>query len=270
MRRILLTLIFSSLFLVGCSSSPTGRSQLLMYSDSEMAALGAKSFEQMKAQIPVERNPQVNSYVQCVARAVVAQVPPSFGYNANSWEIVVFSGKDVNAFALPGGKIGVYTGLLTVATTQDQLATVIGHELSHVLAQHSNERLSRESVSDVGLNITSTVLSVFGFGAVGSVATTALGAGVQVGILLPFNRGQESEADVMGLDLMAKAGFDPRQAVVLWQKMQASDNGKKSSSLLSTHPSDGERIETLEALQEKALPLMQQARAAGLNPSCTL
>lgn len=116
-----------------------------------MNQLGADSFEQMKKQEKVSKDARVNAYVSCVARAVTAQVPASYGIT--SWEVVVFDSKEVNAFALPGGKIGVYSGLLKVAKNQDQLATVIGHELTHVLAQHSNERLSRDQLTGIGLAV---------------------------------------------------------------------------------------------------------------------
>ncbi len=269
MRKVYgtISLLIGAMLLAGCSSSPTGRSQLLMYSANDMAQLGGQSFAQLKQSTPINRNAATNRYVQCVAKAVVAQVPESYGYQSDSWEVVVFDSKDVNAFALPGGKIGVYSGLLGVAKNQDQLATVIGHELSHVLAQHSNERMSRQSLADMGMNVASVAL---GQTAYGSSAMAALGVGVQVGVLLPFNRGQESEADVIGLELMAKAGFDPRESVALWQNMSAASGGKNPPALLSTHPSDSSRMATLNELQPQMIPLMERAHAAGLKPKCKI
>lgn len=254
--------------LAGCAQSPTGRSQVLLFSPQEMGQLGADSFEQMKKQEKVSTDARINAYVSCVAKAVTAQVPASYGIT--SWEVVVFDSKEVNAFALPGGKIGVYSGLLKVAKNQDQLATVIGHELTHVLAQHSNERLSRDQLTGLGMAAADIAIGSSQFSQYQGAAMAALGLGVQVGIALPYGREQESEADRLGLDLMARAGFDPAQAIPLWQNMSAAAGGKAPPQLLSTHPSDESRIAELQAQQAEAQPLYQQARAAGLAPQCKL
>ncbi|GAB2650374.1 M48 family metallopeptidase [Vibrio panuliri] len=235
--------------LTACSSSPTGRNQLLLFSDSDMSNLGAQSFEQMKQQQKVSTDAKLNRYVQCVASAVTQQVPkqPTF----EQWEVVVFDSEQVNAFALPGGKIGVYTGLLNVAKNQDQLATVIGHEIAHVLADHSNERLSQTQLANAGLQITNAALGASEYAQYRNVTMSALGLGVQVGVLLPYGRTQESEADIVGLELMARAGFDPRQSIALWQNMAKASKGQQPPELLSTHPSHGTRIEDLTATMRK-------------------
>lgn len=264
-RGVLVSLLACGL--AGCASSPTGRSQVLMYSPAQMAELGEQSFSQLKQQQPVVKDARTRRYVQCVADAVTSALPAYTGdpaVSAQQWEVVVFDSPEVNAFALPGGKIGVYSGLLKVAENQDQLATVIGHEVSHVLAQHSNERLSRSQLAALGMNIAGSVL---GEQAYGQEAMAALGLGVQVGVLLPYGRAQESEADDLGLTLMAQAGFDPRQAVILWQRMAAQE-GTAPVALLSTHPSSQTRISQLQAWEARALPLMQQAHAAGRRPQC--
>lgn len=252
-----------SALLASCAQSPTGRSQMLLFSPQQMNQLGADSFEQMKKQEKVSKDAKVNAYVSCVAKAVTAQVPASYGIT--SWEVVLFDSKEVNAFALPGGKIGVYSGLLKVAKNQDQLATVIGHELTHVLAQHSNERLSRDQLTGIGLAVADAAI---GSSQGGGATMAALGLGVQVGIALPYGRAQESEADRLGLDLMARAGFNPAEAIPLWQNMSAAAGGKAPPQLLSTHPSDENRITELQAQQAQAEPLYRQARAAGLTPQC--
>ncbi len=254
-----------SALLAGCAQSPTGRNQMLLFSPQQMNQLGADSFEEMKKQEKVSTDARMNAYVSCVAKAVTAQVPASYGIT--SWEVVVFDSKEVNAFALPGGKIGVYSGLLKVAKNQDQLATVIGHELTHVLAQHSNERLSRDQLTGIGLAAADVALGASG-SSYGGATMAALGLGVQVGITLPYGREQESEADRLGLALMAKAGFDPAQAIPLWQNMSAASGGKAPPQLLSTHPSDASRIAELQAQQAEVQPLYQQARASGLAPQC--
>lgn len=249
--------------LLGCAQSPTGRSQMLLYSPQQMSQLGADSFEQMKKQEKVSTDARLNAYVSCVAKAVTAQVPASYGIS--NWEVVVFDSKQVNAFALPGGKIGVYSGLLKVAKNQDQLATVIGHELTHVLAQHSNERLSRSQLADIGLSVADIAMGTSEYR---GATMAALGLGMEVGVLLPYGREQESEADRLGLDLMARAGFDPAAAIPLWQNMSAASGGKNPPQLLSTHPSNESRIAELQAQQAEVQPLYQQARANGLIPQC--
>lgn len=252
-----------STLLASCAQSPTGRSQMLLFSPQQMSKLGADSFEEMKKQEKVSKDARMNAYVSCVAKAVTAQVPSQYGIT--SWEVVVFDSKQVNAFALPGGKIGVYSGLLKVAKNQDQLATVIGHELTHVLAQHSNERLSRSQLTGLGLAAADIAM---GSSEYRGATMAALGIGVEVGVMLPYGREQESEADRLGLDLMARAGFNPAEAVPLWQNMSAAAGGKAPPQLLSTHPSNENRIAELQAQQAEAMPLYEQARAAGLVPQC--
>ncbi|OEF27612.1 M48 family metallopeptidase [Vibrio rumoiensis] len=237
--------------LTACSSSPTGRSQVILFSDSEMSQLGAQSFEQLKQTEKVSTNVKINTYVTCVADAITQQVPKQASFD--SWEVVVFDSPQVNAFALPGGKIGVYTGLLNVATNQDQLATVLGHEVAHVLANHGNERMSRSQITNTGLQISDVALSTTGYGEYRDLAMGALGLGVQYGITLPYGRTQETEADIMGIDLMAKAGFDPNQSIQLWKNMAKTSGGNQPPELLSTHPSHGTRINDLTS-EIKRLP----------------
>ncbi|ASI92690.1 M48 family metallopeptidase [Vibrio mediterranei] len=234
--------------IAACSSSPTGRNQLILFSDAQMSQLGAQSFEQMKKEQKVSTDKEVNAYVQCVAKTITDHVPPQPEFS--EWEVVVFDSDQVNAFALPGGKIGVYTGLLNVAVTPDQLATVIGHEVAHVLADHSNERLSQSQLANTGLQITNVAL---GGSQYRDVTMAALGVGVQYGVILPYGRTQESEADIVGLELMAKSGFDPNQSVELWKNMAKASGGSQPPELLSTHPSHDTRISDLRA-KAAALP----------------
>lgn len=244
--------------LSACSSSPTGRNQLILFSDSQMSQLGAQSFEQMKQQQPISKDPKVTRYVQCVTQTITNTLPPQPDFD--QWEVVVFEGDQVNAFALPGGKIGVYTGLLNVAVTQDQLATVIGHEIAHVLADHSNERMSQSQLANTGLQITNAAL---GGSEYQDMTMAALGLGVQYGVILPYGRTQESEADIIGLELMAASGFDPSQSVQLWQNMAKASNGSQPPELLSTHPSHSTRINDLQA-KFRSLP-----QYSGTRPDCT-
>ncbi len=233
---------FASISLMACTASPTGRNQLLLFSDSQMNSLGAQSFEQMKQSQPINHDKKINNYVQCVANTVTQNVAKTGFAN---WEVVVFESEQVNAFALPGGKIGVYTGLLKVATNQDQLATVIGHEVAHVIAEHGNERMSQSSLASTGLQLSSLVIGTSQYAQYHDVAVAALGIGVQYGIVLPYGRSQESEADMIGVELMAKSGFDPQASIQLWKNMSAASNGQQVPELLSTHPSHSTRIKDL-------------------------
>lgn len=252
------------LLVLACSTSPLGRKQLTLVPDTQMNAMGLSAFEQMKTEVPIEKDPAINAYVRCVAEAVLAVTADQTG--VSDWEVVVFKDDTANAFALPGGRIGVHTGLLKVAKTPDQLAAVIGHEIAHVIARHGNERVSQGMVAELGLGVIDVM--------VGNPESKEhqqmmglLGLGTQVGILLPFSRGHESEADLMGLDAMAEAGFDPRAAVELWQNMAAAGSGQPPE-FLSTHPSHATRIGDLEARMASAQALQAQARAAGRKPNC--
>ncbi|PMK03222.1 M48 family metallopeptidase [Vibrio sp. 10N.261.55.A7] len=239
-----LSVLCSVIALSACSASPTGRNQLILFSDQEMSSLGSQSFEQMKKEQSISTDEKTNAYVQCVADAVLAHVPKQSSFE--EWEVVVFDSDQVNAFALPGGKIGVYTGLLKVAVNQDQLATVIGHEIAHVLADHSNERLSQAQLANAGLQVTNIALGSSEYAEYKSMTMAALGVGVQYGVILPYGRTQESEADIVGLDFMAQAGFNPNQSVDLWKNMAKASGGAQPPELLSTHPSHDTRINDLK------------------------
>lgn len=246
------------LVLAACVESPTGRKQLLLFPDTEVAQMGVTAFAQQKQQAPASRDARANAYVQCVTSRLLR----SMGEDPASWEVVLFDSKEVNAFALPGRKIGVYSGLLPVANNQHMLAAVVGHEIGHVIAKHSNERLSTQFATQQGMAIlqslggemTENKRLLFG----------ALGLGAQYGIVLPYGRKQESEADVIGLDLMAQAGFDPQQSVALWQNMAKAGTGG-GPEFLSTHPSNATRIHDLEARMPHAQAIAQQARAGAAD-----
>ncbi len=256
-----------SLAATGCAVSPTGENTLLLNSPQQMNAMGTQSFEDMKEKLEIEKDKGVNRYVECIADAIVMQVPREYGYAPQDWELVVFKDDAVNAFALPGGKMGVYTGMLKVADNQSQLASVIGHEVSHVLAQHSNARMSQQQLTQLGIMATSIVLADRVDTKTQQAAVMALGLGAQYGILLPYSRSHESEADMLGQELMAKAGFDPREAVKLWQKM-AQQNSSAPPELLSTHPASTTRIRQLDSQLTQYYPLYEQAQAEGRRPNC--
>jgi len=268
MKKVMLTVVAVAV-LAGCqlTKSPTGRTQALMYSAGDMDTLGAQSFEEMKKKEKIVTSSRVNNYVKCIANAITAQVPSSYG--VTDWEVVVFNSDQVNAFALPGGHIGVYTGLMKVATTADQLAAVIGHEVGHVLANHSNERLSQNQLTSFGMQMANGAFDLAGVQNKG-MWMQGLGLGAQYGIALPFGRTQESESDLIGLDLMAKAGFAPQQSVSLWQAMAKASGGNQPMEFLSTHPSNEHRINDLNKNMASAKSSYNQARAAGNRPNCKL
>ncbi len=247
----------------GCTTSPLGRSQLVLFPESQLAEMGVAAFAEMKKEEPLSKDPKTNGYVECVARAITNELG---GTDAGrNWEVSVFDDDAANAFALPGAKIGVFTGLLAVAKNQDQLATVIGHEVGHVLAHHSNERASQAGLTQMGL--TAASVAIGGNSEQGQMLMAALGLGAQVGILLPYGRVQESEADLIGLDLMAKAGFDPRESVALWKNMSAAGQGQPPE-FLSTHPGHSTRIQNLGERIPQAMGLYESAQAAGRKPTC--
>ncbi len=255
-------LIAATLTLTACATSPTGRNQVLLFSESQLAQMGDQAFTGMKEELKISNKSVQNSYVECVANAITAQVPASV-FNGQ-WEVVVFDDEQVNAFALPGGKIGVYTGLLNVAENQHQLAAVIGHEVGHVIAEHGNERMSQSTLINMGSQAVGQVLAANEVPQSGPIMA-AIGLGVQVGVQLPFSRTHESEADVIGLQLMAKSGFDPRQSVNLWQNMDAASGGNRPMELLSTHPAPQTRIDNLRANMPDAYADYQ---ATAYRPNC--
>ncbi len=251
--------------LTSCATSPEGRSQLQLIPDDQMNAMGVQSFEQLKQQTPLTKDKNIEQYVLCIANKIIPHVKQN--PDPAQWEVKVFEDDQANAFALPGYKIGVYTGLLKYAKNQDQLAAVMGHELAHVIAKHSNERVSSQLATQTGLDIASAILG--GTQDDNSAMIMAgLGLGVQYGITLPFSRSHESEADLIGLELMAKAGFNPEESVTLWQNM--SQAGAAPPEFMSTHPSSDTRIKQLKERIPKVKPAYQKAVSQGLRATCKL
>ena len=262
MSKPLVVIVLVTLSALACTTSPTGKSQLQLVSNSRMAKMGAEAYEQLKEETPVTKDQQLTAYVNCVANAITAELDDD-----TTWEVNVFDDDEqVNAFALPGGKIGVYTGLLKVADNQSQLASVIGHEVGHVIARHGNARYSAGLASQVGMIAAAVALGSSNSDNQG-LTLAALGIGLQVGILMPYGRSHESEADEIGLDLMARAGFDPRGSVALWKNM-SEEGGSQPPEFLSTHPSHDTRIKDLNNGMTKALRKYEQAQAQGKKPQC--
>jgi len=210
--------------------------------------MGLQAYEQIKQQERVSRDPELNRRVQEIGRRIAAVS----GQPDWDWQFTVFENDEPNAFALPGGKVGVYTGLFKVAKNDAQLATVLAHEVGHAIARHGAERMSQGLLAQLGGAVV---------GATAGPAYADLAAqAATLGIILPYSRTQESEADEIGLMLMAEAGYDPREAVKLWQNFEAL-GGDRPPEFLSTHPAEGTRIQRLQALMPKALEIYERSPA---------
>ena len=248
------------LLLAACQTVPlTGRRQINLLDVQTEAKLGDQSFAEVKAKHKISRDPAANAMVQRVGRRLAT----ASGLQEN-WEFVVIDEPQVNAFALPGGKVAVYAGILPVAQDDNGLATVLGHEIGHVMAHHAAERISRSQLVEAG---TGAVAALLG-SSPGSQQTLGalLGAGATFGLELPFSREQEYEADRIGLSLMARAGYDPRAAIPFWQRMSAQAGAGAPPQLLSDHPSDQNRIARLEQFLPEALLEYHPVGSSGAAP----
>ena len=267
MKRLLLGLaIATAVAACATTTSPTGRTQRVgAVSQQQLDQMGAQAFAEYKAKLPRSSSASQTAYMRCVVNAITRELPSG---TQTQWEAALFSNDSPNAFALPGGKVGVYTGIFKVARNQDQLAAVIAHEIGHVIAHHHDERVTRQMGAQTGLGILGALVgSQYGSGA--AQATQQLGgAAVQAAFLLPNNRVQETEADVVGQRLMAQAGFNPEQAVNLWQNMIAASSGSRPPEWLSTHPDPQARIAELRTRAGGLAATYERARDAGKRPDC--
>lgn len=261
-RYLRLSALLLAVLASACDESPTGRNQIALVPDGQMAAMGERTFAELLRTQPLVEDPDILAYVGCVTRALVEVLPEDTG----RWQVAVFDDPTPNAFALPGGRIGINLGMLQVARSQDQLAAVIGHEIAHVLADHSNERLTQELAVQGGLMLVDLLADEPG-GLGHQVLRKALGLGAQYGVLLPYSRTHETEADLIGLDLMARAGFDPRASLELWRNLAAARDGQPLE-FLSTHPSHDSRHADLEARIDAALEQQSAALRQGRRPAC--
>ncbi|MGQ0812159.1 MAG: M48 family metallopeptidase [Nitrospiraceae bacterium] len=257
--------MMGSLLVTACATNPyTDRWQLMLISSSQEMQLGAQAYQEV-LQDPkhkISQDPrEVEPVKRVAARVIEAAKKSKYAELAAQfeWEVsVIKEDKTLNAFALPGGKMAVYTGIFPVAKNEAGLAAVMGHEVVHALARHGGERMSQNVLTQVGMQVANVALAVGGVDPILSQgAMTALGVGSQVGVLLPFSRKHESEADYIGLLLAAEAGYDPREAVRVWERMEQLSGGGASSEFMSTHPSHETRIKQLEEWVPEALPLCQ-------------
>jgi predicted Zn-dependent protease len=251
--------------LKGCQEGPFGRHQIVGMGPQEEAALGAQSFsEVLKTSDVVAGGPVVEAVRRLASQlAAAAELPEvlkemQIQRQEFDWDARVVRDKQINAFCLPGGKIVVYTGIIPVARTESALAAVMGHEISHALAHHGAERMAQQRLVQIGQIAVAGSVSDMDRGQQQAIMV-ALGAGSKFGILLPFSRKHESEADRMGLILMAAAGHHPKHAIELWQRMAEASKGAPAE-WMSTHPSHETRISDLERLQSEAMPFYERAR----------
>ena len=227
--------------LAGCDQVDVGWvARILVPPDAE-AELGRQAFRQIISQTPVAQDPELHDYVTRIGESIVQASNSPYP----DWEFVVFEGDQANAFALPGGRVGVFTGMLQVAANEDQLATVLGHEIGHVNARHGAERMVTEHFIALGLRLAATLLAL-GDVQIPPDLLVALGASAaELGIVRPFSRAQELEADALGLEYMAQAGYEPTEAIAFWRRMQQLTGNGGPPHFLATHPSNVRRIEEL-------------------------
>jgi predicted Zn-dependent protease len=258
--------------LVACSSTTeqgavgVERSQLLLVSSAELDKAAAAQYQQViQSESPkghVNHDPTQTERVRGIAKRLIPQTAV-FRKDALDWkwEVNVITSPDVNAWCMPGGKIAVYTGIIEkLQITDDELAAVMGHEIAHALREHGRERASQQLATNAGASLVGAVAEVFLPGT-GQIGTGLAGVVGQVTYGLPYSRLHETEADRMGVELAARAGYDPRAAITLWEKMAKLSGGGSAPSLLSTHPSNEERINDLKVFSQKVMPLYEKARA---------
>jgi predicted Zn-dependent protease len=257
MRRILLGCgVAAAILVVACATAPvTGRRQLILTSETEEAALGLQAYQEVAKAAVLSKNKAWAAMVEKVGRDIAAVADrPDF-----QWEFKLIAEPTINAFCLPGGKVAFYEGIMPVCATEAGVAVVMGHEVGHAIARHGGERMSQGMIAEQG---TSVVAAILGGKdpAKQQMAAAALGAGVKYGAILPFSRKQESEADEIGLNLMAKAGYDPREAAKFWQRMIDATGGDRPMEWLSTHPDPANRIKRLQELEPAAVQIFQAAK----------
>ncbi len=246
MKKILL-ILFTSILFVGCATTPmTERKQLVFISSENEIAMGEEAFREVLAKSTLSTNQEQVAMVNRVGKRLAKQVDADF-----NWEFALIKSDKVNAFCLPGGKVGIYTGILEITKNEDGLAVVMGHEIAHAIARHGAERMSQNMILGLGA-------IAFGISTDSSDRAkylAAYGIGSAVVVALPYSRKHEYEADYIGLMLMAKAGYDPNEAVTFWQRMSEAKGGSGSSlsEFISTHPADANRIEKLEAYMPEAM-----------------
>jgi predicted Zn-dependent protease len=253
-------LISSLLFLNGCVTNPeTGRKSFLLISEGEEMQLGEQAYQQVLAKNQLSKRKDWNEILQRVGKRI-SQVANKPNFN---WEFKLIESPEKNAFCLPGGKVAVYTGIMPILKNEAGMAAVLGHEVAHATLRHGGQRLTANLGTQLGVLVLGQILT----GKDNSnrqLILAALGIGAQVGVILPFSRSNEEEADEIGLRYMARAGYDPHEAPLLWERFGASEKGGPPA-FLSTHPSSKSRQEDLEKQLSSVLPAYEKSPRYGLG-----
>ena len=262
MTRLLTSLLVAASFAVACSTNPLSqKSQLTLLPESELQAMGTQQYQQFLStnRVVSSSNNRDAEMVRRVGQRVSRAVETYYQQNGMSeklagfnWEYNLVDDKAVNAWCMPGGKIVVYTGLLPISQNEAALAVVVGHEVSHALLQHGNTRMSQGLLQQLG-GVALSVAVANKPAETQNMFLAAYGAGTTVGVMLPFSRKQELEADRYGLIFTALAGYNPQEAIPLWERMERASNGQKPPEFLSTHPTEGRRIEQLQQYMPEAM-----------------
>ena len=268
-KKLMMSSLAASVIAVGatgCSTTTdTGaigvdRNQLLVVSDQQVQQLSNQAFQQeiaaARAKGLLDTNPAQLARLQKISQRLIAQTG---AYRSDArqwpWEVHVIKSNELNAHVLPGGKIIFYSGIIDrLSLTDAEIAAIMGHEMAHALREHTRERLSREVATQTGIGIAASVLGL------SQGQTQLAGLAGDLGISRPHSRTQETEADLMGLELMARAGYDPNAAISLWRKMQSASGRGEPPQFLSTHPVSSTRIATIQSLLPRVMPLYQQSR----------
>lgn len=238
--------------LAGCAGDSTGLG-LSLVPQEQVQQMGDQAWQQIRSETPASADAAMQARAQRVASRILAAA----GESPGQWDVVVFQGQEANAFALPGRHIGVYEGMMRFVTSDAELAAVIGHEISHVTENHSEERLNTQVATQTGVQIAASAAGAANLGSPDMIASI-LGAGAQYGIAMPYGRNQELEADRLGLGYMARAGYNPEAAISLWQRME----GSGGPEFLSTHPGPDSRIERIRQWLPEVMPVYR-ANARG-------
>lgn len=257
---------FSLAVLSGCQTTTSGgavganRSQLMLVSSQQLDQMAAESYNKLLSEAAQKGVLNTNQAMLARVRTIASRLEPQtkvFRADAPGWkwEVNVISSNDLNAFCMPGGKIMVYSGLITrLNATDAEIAVVLGHEIAHALREHSREQMSQAIAAQTAITVGASLIGL------GQGSADIAAAGYQAFIATRFSRADESEADRIGLELAARAGYDPRAGVSLWQKMMSASQGGSPPEFLSSHPADSSRVQTIQALLPKVMPLYEAAR----------
>lgn len=258
-KQIILGAILALLF-IGCSKAPvTGRTQIITISPQEEMSLGFQSAKEVLKSEHVSQDPQKNEMVKRIGEHIAKTANKNYPIAKNfTWEFFVIDKNESNAFCLPGGKVFVYTGLFKYADNDDELSAVMGHEIGHALARHGAERMSRGQLEQASADILNTVMQGRGNPQNTAMVMQAFGIGTQLGLSLPHSRTQEYEADMIGLVLMAKAGYNPQSALTFWEKF--AKDGQTPPEYLSTHPAPSNRIDKIKEQLPKVIPIYEASK----------